>query len=148
MHPLHREGSLLDLNSFLPASAHWAILDATQINASGQITGFGYHRGTLRAFLITPAAALVKVGLSAKTVKGGSSVRGTVTLSQSCPYDLYVALSSSNAAASVPGVVKVAAGSTTATFTVTTSAVTSKVTGQITASFASLTKSAPLTVTP
>jgi hypothetical protein len=59
-----------------------------------------------------------------------------------------VALTSSNAAASVPSSVIVPAGTTSATFTVTPTPVSSKQTGAVTASYGGVSKSSTLTLMP
>lgn len=59
-----------------------------------------------------------------------------------------MALSSSNAAATVPASVTVAAGATTATFTATTGSVAAQTAVTITASAASVSRTATLTVNP
>ena len=70
------------------------------------------------------APRVTSVVLSPKTIAGGSQVTGTVTLSSIAPSGgTAVSLSSSSVVATVPGTVTVAAGSTTATFTVDTAAV-------------------------
>src|SRR6266446_5684162 len=76
---------------------------------------------------ISPALSLSSLTLSPTSVIGGTqSSTGTVTLSGAAPAGgAQVALASSNtAAARVPASVTVAAGATSATFTVSTSAVT------------------------
>jgi probable HAF family extracellular repeat protein len=45
-----------DLNSMIPAGSGWTTLyEATGINDSGQIVGYGVHNGNNHAFLLTPA---------------------------------------------------------------------------------------------
>jgi len=53
---LYTNGSLLDLNSILTASGNgWTLEDATAINTSGQIVGYGINAlGQTDAFLLTP----------------------------------------------------------------------------------------------
>jgi uncharacterized membrane protein len=47
-----------DLNSLLDTSGiGWTLVDATSINATGQIVGYGQHNGEDRAFLLTPSAS-------------------------------------------------------------------------------------------
>ena len=102
--------------------------------------GYGGGQGsvTLSSLMLNPTS-----------VTGGSSSTGTVTLSGTASSGgTVVYLSSSAAAAAVPSSVTVAAGATSATFTVTTSAVTASTPSTITASYGGGTKTATLTVTP
>jgi uncharacterized membrane protein len=46
--------SPIDLNTLLPGGSGWILQDATGINASGQITGWGTLNGQEQAFLLTP----------------------------------------------------------------------------------------------
>lgn len=96
------------------------------------------------------SVSLSSISLNPTRVTGGNSSTGTVTLSGPAPTGgAQVALSGSNStAARVPPSVTVAAGATSATFTVSTSAVTSSTVVIISASFSGATSSASLTVTP
>src|SRR6266404_9525068 len=97
------------------------------------------------------AVTLSSVGVNPTSVTGGSPSTGTVTLSAPAPsYGVTVNLSSSvtTATATVPASVTVAAGATSATFTVGTSAVTTSTSVTITASYAGATKTSSLTVLP
>jgi uncharacterized membrane protein len=66
---LWQGGTLIDLNTLLPASSGWVLEYAGAINDAGQITGYGTYNGEYRAFLLTadipePAsAALLGAGL-------------------------------------------------------------------------------------
>jgi hypothetical protein len=99
----------------------------------------------------TPGSAtLSAMALNPTSVTGGSPSTGTVTLSGPTPGGgAVVPLSSDNsAAATVPASVTVAAGASSATFTVTTSSVTASTPVTISASYAGVTKTASLTVAP
>jgi len=51
----YRNGEVHNLNDYLDASgAGWSLSQATAINASGQIAGWGFHRGRLTGFLLSP----------------------------------------------------------------------------------------------
>jgi hypothetical protein len=68
-----------------------------------------------------PQVGLASLGLSRNRVKGGESLEGTITLSGRSPQVVAVNLSSSNPRiASVPPIVRVAAGSSVASFRIIT----------------------------
>ena len=99
---------------------------------------------------ITPAAAtLSSVTLSPRSVRGGSSSTGTVTLNGPAPGGgALVTISSSNTSvATVPAIVTVASGATTATFSVTSAPVAADTSVAISATYGTITKAATLTVT-
>jgi probable HAF family extracellular repeat protein len=50
---LYSDGTMVDLNNFLPPDSGWALNAATAINGSGQIVGYGTIGGRFRAFLLT-----------------------------------------------------------------------------------------------
>ncbi len=115
--------------------------------ASATISGT-YNSGTQTGTLTVNPPVVSSVTLNPTSVTGGTSSTGTVTLGSAAPTGgLSVALSSNNAAATVPASVTVAAGATTATFTVTTTAVTSTASATISASFNGGTQTAILTLT-
>lgn len=62
-------GILTDLNDVVPASAHWRLERARDVNNSGQIVGEGYHSGWRRAFMLSPWVCI-----------GDANVDGYVTL--------------------------------------------------------------------
>lgn len=94
-------------------------------------------------------AALSSVSVSPATVVGGLPVTGTVTLNTAAPPGgAPLTLSSNNAAATVPATASVKQGATSATLPITTSVVTANVTANIWASYAGVTETVRLTVTP
>jgi len=95
-----------------------------------------------------PAVVPSSLSLSPTSVQGGRSSSGTVTLSGKAPAGgAVVTLKSSNtAAAQVPASVKVAAGTTRATFTVTSSEVAVITEALITASYKGTNRTATLVV--
>jgi hypothetical protein len=97
-----------------------------------------------------PPLSLSSLTLNPATVTGGSPSTGTATLSAAAPSGgRVVSLSSSNGGvASVPASVTVAAGATSATFSVTTTAVASSTPVTITGSAGGTNRTATLTVTP
>ncbi len=96
-----------------------------------------------------PAPILSSLTLNPPSVVGGNSATGTVSLSGAASSATSVSLSSSNTGvASVPAGVSVAAGATSASFTVTTTAVNATNSVTISASSGGVTKSAVLTATP
>ena len=150
----------------LAASFAWFVLFLTLCSSSRafrQRPGLAAAAGVLAASLCIyscggysgsnppGAVTLSSVGVNPPSVTGGSSSTGTVTLSAPAPsYGVTVNLSSSvtTATATVPASVTVAAGATSATFTVGTSAVTTSTSVTITASYAGATKTTSLTVLP
>ena len=94
--------------------------------------------------------SLASLGLNPATVKGGTSSRGTVTLSGPAPAGgAVVTLASGNAAvAQVTTTLTIPAGAKSGTFTVKTKHVSVSSTVNISASYSGLRKNAPLTVTP
>ena len=67
IHPfLYSNGAMTDLNSLLPASSGWILINAAAINDHGQITGYGdfggYGRGYESAYLLTPDSYLLQPG--------------------------------------------------------------------------------------
>jgi hypothetical protein len=97
-----------------------------------------------------PNIGLIGVTFSPASVKGGTSVTGTVTLSAGPPAGGAVATlaSSDPTVAPVPENVTVAAGATTATFTVTTTPVSANTTVTVFGTEGGFTSMTGLTVTP
>ncbi len=48
------QGPLQDLNALIPAGSGWELVYAHDINAGGQIVGWGYYEGEQRAFRLDP----------------------------------------------------------------------------------------------
>jgi len=100
------------------------------------------------AALKVTAPTLKVFRLSASTVGGGQTVTGTVTLSSIAPLGgLVVSVTSSSANATVAPVT-VAAGQTTATFSVVTKAVLAKTTAKITTTLGTASIGLTLTINP
>jgi hypothetical protein len=100
------------------------------------------------SFTVQPARQVpTSVTLNPTSVLGGAAAQGTVLIGAPAPAGgLSVALTSNNAAATVPGTVLVPAGQTSATFNVATAAVTAPATATITASAGGVSVSSNLTV--
>src|SRR6266481_358075 len=94
------------------------------------------------------APTLSSVGLNPTSVTGGSPSTGTITLSGPAASGASVYLSSSASAATVPASVTVAAGASSANFTVNTTSVTTSTVVTITGSYGGASKTASLTVAP
>jgi Fibronectin type III domain len=104
---------------------------------------------TLTVTPAAPSTSLSTVSVNPTTVTGGTGSQGTVLLTAAAPTGGWtVALSSGNAAVTVPANVTVPAGALIATFPVTTSAVTASTSATITASDGAVTTTTSLTVTP
>lgn len=94
----------------------------------------------------TTTAALDSLTVNPSTVTAGTTSTGTATLTAAAPSGgATVALSSNNAAATVPGSVTVNAGASNATFTITT---TGSGTATISGTYANVLRSAQLIVNP
>jgi len=69
---LWQDGVMTDLNGLLPPGSGWVLHDATAINDSGQIVGWGSLHNRLRAFLLTPTGHLTaRFTVEAETFAGG-----------------------------------------------------------------------------
>ena len=52
---LYEDGSrMIDLNTRIDPALGWLLVTALGINGRGQIVGWGYHQGQLRAFRLQP----------------------------------------------------------------------------------------------
>jgi probable HAF family extracellular repeat protein len=68
---LYCNGTLSDLNSQIPSSSGWTLIDAESINDSGQIVGYGLNaNGDHDAFLLTPESSLPEPGTAAIAAMG------------------------------------------------------------------------------
>ena len=98
--------------------------------------------------LVVNPAALSSVTVNLKSVGGGGSVTGTVTLNGAAPAGgALVTLASSTSAAAVPADITIPAGQTSATFTIATTPVAANVKTSISATYNGVSKSAAVTVT-
>jgi hypothetical protein len=113
------------------------------------IISASYGGGSRTATLTVLPAVLTSLALNPTQVVGGvQASTGTVTLNGPAPAGgAQVALSSNNAAASVPATVTIPAGATSATFTVNTAVVLMATNATITASYKGTTRNANLRVT-
>lgn len=132
------------------------VVTATSTAVAGQATvtiSATYSGASKSVQLIVTPAPLPTVGsvtLNPTSVTGGSPSTATVTLSGPAPVGGSTAMiaSSNTALAQVPSNVTVAAGQSTAMFTITTSPVSSQTTVMITVSYNNSSQSAVLTITP
>lgn len=94
--------------------------------------------------------SLSAVSVSPTSVVGGTTAKGTITLTSGAPSGgALVSLSSANpSVAAVPSSVTVAAGASSVTFNITTSAVTANTSVGITATYNGVSRTTTLTVTP
>ena len=112
------------------------------------------YNGTTKSTSVTLAPSAIAPTLSAisvnpGTVKGGSPVAITITLSGPAPTGgSVITLSSTNSALSLPTSVEMTAGGTTGILKIQTSAVKASTTGRITVSAGGATQTANITVTP
>jgi hypothetical protein len=97
---------------------------------------------------VPPSLGVASLSLNPTTVTGGNSSTGTVTLTAVAQATTTVAITSSNAAATVPASVVVPAGSNSRSFTVTTTQVPTATSAVITASLNGTSRSGTLTINP
>lgn len=147
------------LNAGVTAVQNWTLTVAAAVSDDGQvIAGYGYPAPMTPAqpwIAVLPVtsgggsgATLSSLTLSSTSVRGGSSVTGTVRLSAGAPSGGAVVnlASSDTTVATVPSSVTVSPGATSATFTISTRSVSSDRTVTVSASYAGVTKTAGLTV--
>ena len=83
---LWENGVGIDLNTRIAASSGWQLLYAIDINARGQITGWGIHNNpnSISAFLLTPTSDRIdsSSGQSARTITGTVLEKKGITLRQ------------------------------------------------------------------
>ncbi len=132
------------------ASPTFAITTTAVVSDTPVTISASYNGVTKTADLTVNAPQLASLKLSPATVVGGTSTtHNTVRLNGPAPTGgASVMLTSNSAAATPPTEVTVAAGATSATFTITTTAVEMSTPVQITATFGGATMMANLTVTP
>lgn len=133
----------------VPAGATSATftISTLSVTSSKSVTISAAAGGVVKSAALNVTSVLQSVTLSPTSVAGGLSSTGKVTLAVAAPAGgAVVNLSSNNAAAVPPASVTVAAGATSATFTIATSPVTSNVTATITASYSGAKATAKLTV--
>lgn len=145
------------LNAGVTAVQNWTLAVAAAVSDDGStIVGWGYPAPLTPA---QPFIAVLPVGggggvtlssltLSSSSVRGGSSVTGTVRLTAPAPTGgaVVTLASSDTTTATVPATVTVPEGATSKTFTISTSTVSSDRTVTISATYAGITKTAALTV--
>ncbi len=133
-----------------------AIKESVRVNRSGQVLTVGcedlggYLEFThCQVFVATPIGNLRLAGLqlTSDTVAGCRKVTGTVALSQAAPTGgTRITLTDDLASASLPASIRIAAGTTSKSFSITTVPVSSVESGTITASLDGTAASAALTV--
>jgi probable HAF family extracellular repeat protein len=150
------------LNAGVTAVQNWILAVAAGVSDDGTvIVGWGYPAPLTPPqpyIAVLPVAdggggggtgaILSSLTLSKNSVRGGDSLIGTVRLSAPSANGTDVNLASSDtSAATVPSPVRIAAGSSSRSFTVSTKKVTSNRAVTISAAYAGISKSASLTVT-
>ena len=139
--------------SGLPAQRlFWRVRAFNSANVAGPFSAS--RRFTAGATATPPpppaAASLSTVSVSPTSVVGGNTAQGAVTLTSGAPSGgALVSLSSANSSVvAVPASVTVAAGASSVNFAVTTSTVTANTSVVITATYAGVSRTTTLTVTP
>jgi trimeric autotransporter adhesin len=108
-----------------------------------------YNGGSAQGSLTVVPLSLIGFSLTPLEITGGSSVTGTVWLSDIAPSGgVNVSLSSASSLVQVPSTANVAAGSSSATFTATTSGVSSVTNVIVTASYNGVSYNLTLTLVP
>jgi hypothetical protein len=134
----------------LPAQRlFWRVRAFNSANVAGPFSSS--RRFTAGAVSTPPSpASLSAVSVSPSSVVGGSTSKGTITLTSAAPSGgALVSLSSANSSvAAVPASVTVAAGASSVTFNVTTSAVSVNTSVTITATYNGVSRTTTVTVTP
>ena len=111
--------------------------------------GVTFASATQSTTLIVVPLTLQSVSLSPSTITGGAMSTGTVTLNgPATASGLVVKLKSSSPSATLPATVSIAAGKTSATFTVKTTAVGSIKSLTITGTLGTVSRTATLTINP
>ena len=129
-----------------------AVASSTTVNISASQAGVSQKQTA--SLTVTPSAAsgpiLTSLTLNPGSVTGGSAFAGSVTLNAPAPSGgAVVSLASSNTAlATVPSAVTIPAGATSTTFAGNTSATSSSAMVNISASYAGVTQTGALRVTP
>jgi hypothetical protein len=136
--------------SFTAATRSVSTNQSATINVSNSRLGSRQVRLTITPAQPPPPSTITvsALTLSPSTTTGGNNVQGSVTLSATASVATVVNLASSNAAASLPASVTVAAGSSSATFTINTTSVSAATSVTIAASLNGTTRSATLTINP
>jgi hypothetical protein len=130
-------------------SGTFPITTITQNATTTVAISAAYHGLTQSASLtVTLSPSLTQVSVSPSTLEGGGSATGTVFLNTTAPTGgIVVSLASSSGAATVPASVTVAAGASTASFTITTIHVSAQTPATISGTFPSdVTRTATLNV--
>ena len=134
------------------SSSHVFTITTSAVTTAQTVTLTATADGVSQSATLTVTPPLVTVKsltLSKSTIVAKQPVSGTVTLSNPAPSGgAVVTLSSRSSYAKVPDSVTVAAGATTATFTISTLDVPSDTSATIIASYAGTSQSASLTITP
>jgi acid phosphatase len=130
-------------------------VNTNPVSTSTVVTISGTYGGTTRTVSLTvspgsPPPTMSAVTLANTSLTGGNTTQGTVALTGAAPSGgAVVTLSSSNtAAATVPVSVTVAAGATSATFTVSTAPVGSSANATISGTYGGASRTASLSVLP
>jgi hypothetical protein len=124
--------------------ATFAISSQTSVTVTAN-----YNGGSAQGSLTVVPLSLIGFSLNTLDITGGSSVTGTVWLSDRTPSGgVNVSLSSTSSLVQVPSTVNVAAGSSSATFTATTSSVSSVTNVTVTASYNGTSYNLTLTLVP
>ncbi|MDR3689869.1 MAG: PQQ-binding-like beta-propeller repeat protein [Fimbriimonas sp.] len=131
------------------ASATFTIA-TTSVTALKTVTiGASYNGTNLTASLTVNSPTVASIAVNPSDLSGGTPATGTVTLSGPAPKGgIVVKLASNKTQATVPASVSIAAGKSSATFTVKTVAVASLTVATLSATLGALTDTTTLTIKP
>jgi hypothetical protein len=144
----------------IPAGSTTATFEisTSQVSAVSAATVVANYNGVVKSAVLSimppqppppPPPSLMSLSVNPASITSGSSSVGTVTLSTAAPVGgVVVQISSNNPAVTAPQSVTVLAGATTFSFTVMSGSVAAPTNVTLTASYAGVSRTATLTVTP
>ena len=51
---LYKNGNMVDLNDLIAPNSGWVLTEASAVKDAGQMVGYGFYKGVVRAFIATP----------------------------------------------------------------------------------------------
>jgi RHS repeat-associated protein len=79
---VYTRGTVIDLNTVIPAGSGWQLTSATAVNSSGQIVGYGTLNGVQHAFLLTTTSQPTgTMSVTTNLAAASFGIRGSGTFS-------------------------------------------------------------------